>query len=29
VQNDVRNMIVGMRKAGLSLSEIGDIVGRP
>ena len=27
--DDVRNMIVGMRKAGLTLSRIGDIVGRP
>jgi len=29
VPNDVQNMIVGMRKVGLSLSEIGEILGRP
>lgn len=29
VPDDVRNMIVGMREAGLTLSKIRDIVGRP
>jgi transposase len=29
VSNDIRHMIVGMQKAGMSVSEIGNIVGRP
>jgi len=29
VADDVRNMIVGMREAGLTLSKIRDIVERP
>lgn len=29
VSNDIRHMIVGMQKSGMSVSEIGNIVGRP
>ena len=29
VSNDIRHMIVGMQKGGMSVSEIGNIVGRP
>jgi transposase len=29
VSNDKRHMIVGMQKGGMSVSEIGNIVGRP
>ena len=29
VSNDIQHMIVGMQKGGMSMSEIGNIVGRP